>query len=108
MGDMLSQRARLTAMFLLLICLLCPLIESLDVWHATLDGGNDTELALVVAALCVGVGYIAARLIFKSEFVTTVFSRVLARRPEQFFAFIFGLDPLRFTPTSPPLLPLRI
>lgn len=95
-------------MFLLLICLLCPLIESLDVWHATLDGGNDTELALVVAALCVGVGYIAARLIFKSEFLTTAFSRVLARRPQQLFAFLFAFDPLPFTATSPPLLPLRI
>ena len=105
---MLSRRARLTAMFLLLICLLCPLIESLDVWHATLDGGNDTEFALVVAALCVGVGYIAARLIFKSEFVTSIFSSIFAPPPDQFYALVPGFDPLRFAATSPPLLSLRI
>ena len=108
MIEMLPQRARLTAVFLLLICLLCPLIESLDVWHGTLDGGNDTEFALVIAALCVGVGYIAARLIFKSEFVASVFSSILAHRPAQFCAFVLGLDPLCFVSTSPPLLPLRI
>lgn len=94
-------------MFLLLICLLCPLIESLDVWHATLDGGNDTEFALVVAALCVGVGYIAARLIFKSEFIT-VLASVFAHCREQFAACVLGFEPLRFAETSPPLLPLRI
>lgn len=105
---MLSRRARLTAMSLLLICLLCPLIESLDVWHATLDGGNDTEFALVVAALSVGVGYIAARLIFKSEFVTALSSSVLAHSREQFCAGVLGVDPLQFAATSPPLLPLRI
>lgn len=95
-------------MFLLLICLLCPLSESLDVWHATLDGGNDTEFALVVAALCVGVGYIAALLIFKSQFVTSAFSCVFAHPPQQMSSLVLGFDPLRFEAASPPLLPLRI
>jgi hypothetical protein len=95
-------------MFLLIICLLCPLIESLDVWHGTLEGGNDTEFALVIAALCVGLGYIAARLIFKPEFLTPIFSSVFAHREEQLFAFVIGFRPLRLAATSPPLLPLRI
>jgi len=107
-GDVLSRRARLTAVFLLLTCLLCPLIESLDVWHGTLDGGNDTEFALVIAALCAGVGYIAARLIFKSAFVASVFRSILAHCPDECCAVVLGFDPLRFAATSPPLLPLRI
>lgn len=95
-------------MFLLLICVLCPLIESFDFWHSTFDGGNDTEFALVVAALCVGVSYIVTRLIFKSKLVTSIFSSVFAHYPEQRFAFGLGFDPLRFIATSPPILPLRI
>ena len=105
---MLRQRARLTAVFLLLICLLCPLIESLDLRHATLDDGNDTEFALVIAALCVGMGYITPRLILKSEFIASIFSSVFAHRREQFFAVVLGFDPPCFVAASPPLLPLRI
>jgi hypothetical protein len=107
-GDMLSRRARLTAMFLLLICLLCPISESLDVWHATLEGGNDTEFALVIAALSAGVGYITARLMFKSKFAASVFSSVFAQYPEQFFSCVAGFQAFRFPATGPPLLPLRI
>ena len=95
-------------MFLLLTCLVCPLIESLDMWHHAFDDGNDTEFALVIAALCVGVSYIAARLIFKSEFVASAFSGVLTHSSERFLAFALGFLPLRFAATSPPLLPLRI
>ena len=95
-------------MFLLLICLLCPLIESLDMWHEILDGGNDTEFSLVVAALCVGVSYIAAQLIFESEFVASIFSSLLGCDSERFFVFVLGSCPLRLSATGPPLLPLRI
>jgi hypothetical protein len=95
-------------MFLLLVCLLCPLIESLDICHSTFDGGNDTEFALVVAALCAGFSYIVARLIFKSESLASVFSSALVQNAKQSFAFGLGFTPLRFTDTSPPLVPLRI
>jgi hypothetical protein len=105
---MFSRRGRLIATFLLLICLVCPLIESLDVWHETLSDGNDTEFALVVAALCVGAGYVVARLIFKSEFSSSISSSVLADYSGQFFTFLLGFHPLRFAATSPPVLPLRI
>lgn len=94
-------------MCLLLIFLLCPLIESLDVWHPAFDDGNDTEFALVVAALCVGVGYIAVRLIFKSKFVVSAFKSVAADI-DQLFAFVLGFDLPRFVASSPPVLPLRI
>jgi len=94
-------------MFLLLVCLVCPLIESLDFWHQTFDGGNDTEFALVIAALCVGVSYIVARLIFKSEFATSILGSVSAHSYVG-FSFVCGFLTLRFTATSPPSLALRI
>ena len=102
------RRPRLTALFLLLICLVCPLVESLDMWHGTFDDGNDTEFALVIAALCLGLGYIAARLLFKSEFASSILGSTFAHRSHPFFAFVLGFHPLSFEATSPPLLPLRI
>lgn len=102
------MRAGFTARLLLLTCLLCPLSESLDVWHATLDGGSDTEFALVVAALSVGVGFVAVRLILISECIASVYNSVLAQPPREIWAFTFGSRWLRFTATGPPLLALRI
>jgi hypothetical protein len=37
-----------------------------DNWDHTTQTGNDTEYALVVLALCVGMAYSFARFIFKS------------------------------------------
>src|SRR5258708_27992752 len=78
------------------------------VWHETLSGGTDTEFALVVAALCVGVSYVAARLIFKSEFIPSIFSSVFADYSGQLFTFVLRFHPFRFPATIPPVLPLRI
>jgi hypothetical protein len=47
----------------LLICLVCPLVETFDHWDHTLQTGNDTEYALVVLALCVGVAHTFARFV---------------------------------------------
>lgn len=105
---MRSSRPRLTARLLLLTCLVCPLTESLDVWHATLDGGNDTEFALVVAALSVGVGFLAVRLLLKSECVASILSGLLSAGREQFSAFDSGFPALRIAGTGPPPIPLRI
>ena len=107
-SDMVCRRSRLTAVILLLICLLCPIIESLDMWHPSFDDGNDTEFALVIGALSIGAGYVVACLIFESEFVHSQFGSVLADSATEFFGFILGFRPLRFAEASPPLLPLRI
>lgn len=107
-GDMLPRRARLTAIFLLLTCVLCPVIESLDMWHPAFDDGNDTEFALVIAALCVGVGYMTARLVLKSERAGSSFSSILANPFDDFFAFVPGFHSLQLAATSPPVLALRI
>lgn len=77
-------------------------------WHSTFDDGNDTEFALVIAALCLGLGYIAARLLFKSAFFASIFSRVLGHYPEHSLALVRGFHPLCYAATGPPLLPLRI
>jgi hypothetical protein len=43
------------------VCLAAPVLEMFDRWDQTLQTGNDTEANLVIAALCVGVAFVAAR-----------------------------------------------
>jgi len=61
---MRSRASRITATLVLLICLVCPLLETFDYWDHTIQTGSDTEYALVVIALCLGVAYSFARLMF--------------------------------------------
>lgn len=105
---MIRKRAQIIAMLLVMICLVCPLIESLDVWHGTFDDGNDTEFALVIAALCVGVSYMAVRLMCRADCVASIFSTGFAGCSERTSAFISTFSLLRIAATGPPLLPLRI
>jgi hypothetical protein len=49
-------------MIVLLTCVVCPVLETFDHWDHTIQTGQDTEYALVVLALCVGVVYALARL----------------------------------------------
>jgi hypothetical protein len=105
---MRSRTSRATVTLALLICLICPLVETFDNWDHTMQTGNDTEYALVAVAMCVGVAYSFARFIFKSalRFVT---ESVLAFYPQNsFFARPCSFTLLPFEATSPPSLPLRI
>src|SRR5258708_12459071 len=73
---MRSRASRIAAMLALLTCLVCPLVETFDNWDHTIQTGNDTEYALVLLALCVGVSYSFARFFFNSallRFVSTCF-----------------------------------
>jgi hypothetical protein len=93
----------------LITCLVCPLVELFDNWDHTIQTGNDTEYALVVLALCVGVAYSFARFIFKSALLGFVANNLLASCAQKFFftgppSFALPL----FDVTSPPPLPLRI
>jgi hypothetical protein len=45
---------------ILAICIGAPILEMFDQWDHTLQDGNDTEINLVVVALCVGVGFSVA------------------------------------------------
>jgi hypothetical protein len=45
---------------ILAICIGAPILEMFDQWDRTLDDGNDTEINLLVVALCVGVSFSVA------------------------------------------------
>jgi hypothetical protein len=63
-------------MIVLLTCVVCPVLETFDHWDHTIQTGQDTEYALVVLALCVGVVYALARLVVslgpRLSFITDV------------------------------------
>jgi hypothetical protein len=106
---MRSRALRIIATVILVTCLVCPLVEMFDNWDHTMQTGNDTEYVLVVLALCVGVAYSFARLIFKSALFGFVPKSVFpscAQNPLLSTPCSFTL--LVFDATSPPLLPLRI
>jgi hypothetical protein len=60
---MRTTMSRAAVMIVLLICVVCPVLETFDDWDHTLQTGHDTEYTLVLLALCVGVVYALARLI---------------------------------------------
>ena len=106
---MRSRALRIIATVILVTCLVCPLIDLFDNWDHTIQTGNDTEYALVVLALCVGVAYSFARFIFKSALLGFVVKSVSASYAQKssFFAPC-GFTLLLFDSTSSPPLPLRI
>lgn len=104
-----SRASRITVTLVLLTCVICPLLETFDTWDHTLQTGNDSEYALVVLALCVGVTYSFARYIFKSSLLSFVTSGVSAFCAQTVrFSASRRLTLLLFDPISPPPLPLRI
>src|SRR6266849_10203552 len=107
--NMRSWASRITVTLVLLTCLVCPLLETFDTWDHTVQTGNDTEYALVVLALCVGVAYSFTRFIFKSAPLAFVAKSVFASCPQKsFFSAPCSFTFLLFDATSPPRLPLRI
>ncbi len=60
---MRSRMSQVAVALALVTCLVCPVLETFDDWDHTLQTGDDTESALVILALCVGVTYSLARLI---------------------------------------------
>ncbi len=106
---MRSRASRIIVTLVLLTCLICPLVETFDTWDHTVQTGNETEYALVVMALCVGLAYSFARLIFKSALLGFVAKGVFGSGVQKsFLAAPCSLNLLLFDATSPPPLPLRI
>ncbi len=56
---MVSPRRFATGV-ILAMCIGAPVLETVDRWDRTLQDGNDTEINLVVVALCVGVAFSVA------------------------------------------------
>src|SRR5713226_9025444 len=103
------RASRIIATVILVTCLACPLVELFDNWDHTVQTGNETEYALVVLALCVGVAYSFARFIFKSALLGFVAKGVFGSGVQKsFLAAPCSLNLLLFDATSPPPLPLRI
>ena len=106
---MRSRAFRITAALALLICLICPLVETFDTWDHTIQTGNDTEYGLVVLALCVGVAYSFARFIFKSPVLGFVAKSVFTSCAQKSsFSVPCSFTFLPFDAASLPSLPLRI
>src|SRR5258708_37340837 len=106
---MRSWVSRTMITLVLITCLVCPVVEVFDNWDRTIQTGNDTEYALVVLALCVGVAFSFARFIFKSALLGFVAKSVFASHTlKSFFSAPCSFPFLLFDATSPPPLPLRI
>jgi len=106
---MRSRASRITVTLALLTCLICPLVETFDNWDRTMQTGSDTEYALVVLALCVGVAYSFARFIFESVLLGFIAINVFASYSQKsFFSAQCSFTLLLFDATSLPPLPLRI
>ncbi|SRR6266849_3487200 len=93
----------------LAICLVCPLVEVFDHWDHTIQTGNDTEYALVVLALCVGVTYSFSRFIVKSPLARLITRSAFTSSVQiSFRSAQFSFASLPFNAISSPPLELRI
>lgn len=103
------RSSKIVAAAVLLVCLVCPVLEMFDHWDKTEQTGNDTEYALVVLGLCVGVGYSFARCILQAavrpRIVDGVFAKSAPRPTSLACVTPFFVIPI---PLSPPILSLRI
>jgi hypothetical protein len=85
------------------------LVELFDNWDHTIQTGNDTEYALVVLALCVGVAYSFVRFIFKSARLGSIGNTLFAPCAQKsLFSRTFSFALPLFDVTSHPPIPLRI
>lgn len=88
----------------LLTCLVCPLVELFDHWDNTMQTGNDTEYALVVLALCIGIVFTLVQLtitLFSNFRVSSTGSRLLSLQNAAFFLIAAAI--FAAASTSPPL-----
>src|SRR5260370_12766034 len=106
---MRTRASRIIATVILVTCVVCPLVELFDNWDHTVQTGSDTEYALVVLALCVGVVYSFARFIFKSALVGFVAKSLFASCAQKFsFSAPSSFPSLLFDASRSRPLPLRI
>jgi len=106
---MRSRLLHVGIVFILVVCLVCPLVELFDHWDHTIQTGSDTEYTLVILALCAGAVYSFSRLILRSVplgiAATSVFGSCTLK---SFLSAPCSFTSLLFDATSSPPLPLRI
>ena len=90
---------------ILTICIGAPILEMVDQWDRTLQHGNDTEINLVVVALCVGVAFSVAEAIVARLRVPPNSPRYLALIPVSLTTKLTFATPI---PNSRPPTSLRV
>jgi hypothetical protein len=107
--SMRSRTSRIIAAVILVTCFVCPLVDMFDTWDHAMQTGNETEYALVVLALCVGVAYSFARFILTFPLFRSAGNLVSNLCACKLLPFAlrgsFFVSPI---PLSPPALALRI
>jgi hypothetical protein len=101
-----ASARRLIAITLLSVSIGAPMLEMGDRWDNTARDGNDTECNLVIAALCAGVAFVAARFVLRTVRLSAAHTLVRVRIVQ----FITSTAESTVSPLphpSPPLL-LRI
>jgi hypothetical protein len=107
--SMRSRTSRLIAAVILVTCIVCPLVDLFDNWDHAIQTGNETEYALVVLALCVGLAYSIARFILTFPLFRCAGDLVSKLCACRFLPFTFCGPFFVFPiPLSPPALALRI
>lgn len=96
---------RILGAIVLAVCIAAPTAEMFDQWDPA-QGGNDTESDLVLVAVCIGIGLIAAAAILRR--VRSITTAYVAVRPPVVFLRVSGRDFLLPTLNSSPPLALRI
>ena len=102
-------RTRLRRVFgaiLLSVCIGAPIAEMFDRWDRTAQDGNDTESNLVIVAVCIGIGFVAAAQMLRR--VCPLTTACLIARPQVSFAPLRELCFIQPTPNGSPPLALRI
>jgi len=102
----MSSVRRLAVGVILAIVIGAPIVETIDQWDQTLQDGNDTEINLVIVALCVGVAFsFTGVLLAAVRASATAFCR-FARAVERAHPILLTLAAP--SPNSRPPTPLRV
>jgi hypothetical protein len=93
---------------ILLTCLVCPVMQMFDRWDHEVQTGQDTESALVVIALCLGVTFSLVRAIV-TKYQGAASGRIRQWSPlRSSLQTLIGAVATILTSASPPPITLRI
>jgi hypothetical protein len=97
---------RIATAVILVICIGAPILEMFDQWDRTLQDGNDTEINLVVGALCVGVAVsVAGAIVARVRSSATAHGGSIQTPESTLTSLLIFATPI---PNSRPPTPLRV